>query len=695
MHSETSIPAEAAGADSIAGEAVAASATVFHDRVTMDPPSRWRWAAPWILIVLVLLAFMPALDAGLVNWDDDDLLFHNTRHHTLDGDSLHWMFTTSFAGHFQPLTWLSYWLDWTVWHREFFGFHLTSVLLHALTALALYSLIRRLLVLKDRNRPDPRSSPIVLAGLFGAALFAVHPLRVESVAWLAERRDVLSGLFYVLSVLCYVRYAAEGSHSRIDPRPTSRERFFYAAALILCGVSLLAKAAAVTLPLVLLILDVYPLRRWPAPQITPATSSAGYGRLLLEKVPFLLLGALCGWRAIIAQDEGGALYGLGAHDLLARSAQACYGVAFYLWKTMAPTNLGPLYEIPPRSVLLGSMLWISAVAVMIVLALSIAARKRFPAIPAAVAVYVVVVFPVLGFAQSGPQLVADRYSYLSCMSFSVVAAAFLARTLQNGSWRNHPQRRAVAGLVCMALITLLTRATFAQSDVWLSDTTLWRHGVKVSPQSHVAHTNFGDALARSFDQDGAARHYRRALELEPRDTVAWHHFGNLHARLGDREAAIACYLRALSIDPNRLGACFSLGRLLMETGRPQEAAKVLRDGARRHPDALELIDYLARLLSTCLDDRVRDGEEALRLALYVNRGNGTGSEGTLLTLAGAYAETGRFAKAVEVAQQAMTLAGHHGNTLFVDELQRRLSLFRDGKPYHSATFLNSYDPPQP
>ena len=152
----------------------------------------WRAAVPVALVVLVVLIFMPALDAGLVEWDDDDLLIHNTRYQELSSDALRWMFTTSFSGHFQPLTWLSYTLDWALWQRELFGYHLTNVILHALTTVVFFFIVRRLLF-ATTTAAAVRSRSVILCSAFSALLFAVHPLRVESVAWLAERRDVLSG----------------------------------------------------------------------------------------------------------------------------------------------------------------------------------------------------------------------------------------------------------------------------------------------------------------------------------------------------------------------------------------------------------------------------------------------------------------------------------------------------------------------
>ncbi|UCC30202.1 MAG: tetratricopeptide repeat protein [Phycisphaerales bacterium] len=649
------------------------------DAARTAAPTVWRFIVPVALAVLVAIVFVPALDATFVDWDDDDLLFYNTRYRTLSADSLRWMFTTSFAGHFQPLTWLSYSLDWVLWKHELFGYHLTSVVLHALTAVGLYFLARRLLTADSGDNSAIMSTPVVLSAGFAATLFAVHPLRAESVAWLAERRDVLGGLFYVLAVGCYLRYAG-AAHGRRALESVSSGRYWYVAAVASCTLSLLAKASAVTLPLVLVILDVYPLRRWGRGR--NRRSGAGRGTVI-DKLPFFVLAVAAGWRAIIAQEEGGALYSFAQHHIWARLAQASYGLMFYLWKTLWPTNLGPIYEIPPRGVLFGPMLWISLVVLATIGFTAMRTRRRLPAIPAALAVYVVVLFPVLGFAQSGPQLVADRYSYLSCMGLAVLAGAGLLRLLQTEARRRNRNRRAILSLAAALVLAALARATYAQAGVWLSAGVLWAHGVRVSPNSAVAHTNYADALVRTdvlFTD--AARHYHRALELNPFDPVALHHLADLFRRVGEIDDAIRYYLRALQVDPNRKEACFSLARLLTGTDRPQQAVEVLRDGATRHPEALDLVDYLAQLLSTHRDENVRNGEEAVKWATHVSRAHNDANPKSLLTLATAYAEAGRFDEAADTARRALELAERNGDDRLSSELQRRLTLFHQGRPYH-------------
>jgi tetratricopeptide (TPR) repeat protein len=635
----------------------------------------WRFAGPPFLVLVILIAFMPALDAGFVDWDDDDLLIHNIRYRTLSDGGLAWMLSTSFAGHFQPLTWLSYWLDWQVWNRESFGFHLTSVILHAGTALAFYFLARRLLTVGTKERR--RSTGATGAALFAALLFAVHPLRVESVAWLAERRDVLSGLFYVLAVLVYIRYTE--SADEFPAKPSRFSRFAWYAGVVLCMVlSLLAKATAVTLPLVLLILDVFPLHR-AGESRTKNLTSVQLKRCVIEKIPLLLIAVVAGWRAVVAQEAGGALFSSAEHDFPSRLAQASYGVVFYLWKSLIPTDLGPLYEIPSDEILFGPMLWLSLSGIGVIAVVAWKLRRRFPAVPVAFLAYLITVFPLLGLAQSGPQLVADRYSYLSCLSLALLGGTLLFRVLRHRWWGAAPNCRALLGLACVLIAALLTKATFAQSDVWLSPLRLWTHGVKISPDSPIANTNLADALARDERPEEAAHHYRRALELDPEDAVAWHHLGDLHARAGQSRLAIGHYVKSLRIDPNRLRACNSLGRLLIETGDARQGVEVLRDGARRHPGAYELTLYLARVLATHPDPMVRNGPEALRLIIQLQEEYGSNDLALLLTLASAYAEAGQFESAVETAGYGIDLADRVNNRRLAREFRQRMDDFSNGR----------------
>ncbi len=654
----------------------------------MCTPTAWRFVVPIALVALIILVFMTALDAGLVYWDDDDLLVNNTRYHVLSGENVKWMFTTSYAGHFQPLTWLTYSLDFAVWGMEPLGYHLTNILFHAMTAVTFYFLTRMLLAAATGTEGLTRSKPFVLSAACAAALFALHPLRAESVAWLAERRDVVSGFFYVLAVSCYVRYAMrarclsrEDGHdvaTTLRGEPAGRRRLWYAGVSISCVLSLLAKATAMTLPVVLLILDVYPLRRLGG---VTGWWTRSAGRVWTEKLPLFVLALAAGVRALAAQAQGASLTSYENHNLLARLAQACYGLTFYLTKTLWPANLGPLYEIPRPDVLIGSRLLLSLAVVVGVAVAAFVWRRRFPAIIPALATYVVVLAPVLGFAQAGPQLVGDRYSYVSCMGLAVLAGAGLLQCFRGNSWWSVGRRRAGLGVLLAAVIAVLQWATFDQADIWRSPLHLWARGVKVSPDSAIAHVNYADALMAADIIDGAAYHYRRGLKLNPNDPVGLHHFADLLERSGNDTLATAYYLSALRVDPGRRRACYSLARLLVDQGRAHDAVDVLRDSIGRHPKAWELIEFMALLLSAYPDDTIRNGEEAVSLALRVTRAKGPDDAQALLTLATALAQANRFDEAVATAEAALAITDRQNPGRLGERIKYRLGLFRIQQPY--------------
>ncbi len=619
--------------------------------------------------MLVVLAFLPALMADFVDWDDDDLLFKATYYRTLNAQSLRWMFTTNHAGHFHPLTWLSYSLDWAIWGRNAFGYHLSSVLIHATSALVVFFLTRVLIRTATVETGEPTgklpgtayNNRLTACAALAAALFAIHPLRVESVAWIAERRDVLSGLFYLSAVASYVRFAT-------SPNGRRGARWFIAS-LSLQGLSLLSKASAATLPAVLLILDVYPLRRTRGIGRPEGNNIA---KLVLEKIPFVILAGLGAWRAIIAQSASGAMYPLAEYDLVSRFAQACYGIGFYIGKTVWPFDLGPLYQLPSRDVLLGPMLYASVVFVILLAFVALGARRRAPGVTAAVLIYAVILSPVLGFFQSGPQLVADRYSYLSCVGFSMLLPASIF--VWSGRSHVHSRRPPALFVTGAALVTLLFHATATQSKIWSSSVSLWARGVEVSPDSSIAHANLADVLSAIGDLPTAAWHYQRSLELQPIDAITTHHFANVLVRLGDLGRARILYEQTLRLDPNRTGVHFRLAGLLVASGETQAAADLLRQRLRASPTDVETGELLCRVLAMHSDLFAQGAAEACTIANDIVLANGASHAPSLLLQASALARSGRLDDAMTVSLRALNLANEKGDTSLISESHRRIAI---------------------
>lgn len=659
---------------------------------------------PPSLALLVVLAFFPVLEATYVNWDDQLVLRENMDRLTWDGENVQWMWTTTYAGHFQPLTWMSYALDRSLpWPDEVFGFHASNLIYHALTAIGLYFVLRVLLQLAARERADRRSAPVVAAAAVGAALWAVHPLRVESVAWMVERRDVVSGLFFVLAIFCYLHWA-----KRADRKPVGNLAVLaYLGAILMCSLSLLAKASAATLPLVLLVMDVYPLRR--VGQLNGQSSST-WARVVLEKLPLFAVCGLAGAAAIYAQADFGAMESLGRYGIPARVAQAVYGSLFYLRRTIWPGQLSPIYELPDSSALFGPMLWFSLGGLIIVFIFAYRLRRVYPAVWVSLLAYLAIVAPVLGILQSGPQLVADRYSYLSCMGLSALAVGIVYVAVRNGVVHRKVHARALVALVSAVVIALLCRATYAQTQVWRDSVTFWSYAVATSPESGLANRCYADELAvnaraaaghGSQGQEQALRmlqvavnHYRRALEINPDDHFAHAHLAETYRMLGSRDLAIEHYRLSIVGDAHKPLRWQQLATLLLGAGQPQLAVQTLRGGIKANPETELLPDMLVQVLSTHRHRSVRNGPEAVRMAeQFVARRPDDPAK--RLLYACALAETNRFDQAIAEAEKGEQLATKQNDRLLLQSIKAALESFRAGEPMRLGKMPGDTSIPKP
>jgi hypothetical protein len=413
---------------------------------------------PAVIVIVTLAVFAPVLGNGFVEWGDRGELVENPDFRGFGLSNLYWMFTTTHQGHYQPLTWLTFAADHALWGMRPAGYHLTTLLLHAACAVVVYLIILRLV-----------GPTVILAAFCGALLFALHPLRVEAVAWATERRGPLSSLMALLAVLAYLRGARWWS-------------------LAFFALGLLAKEFVMTLPVVLVILDVYPLRR----------------RAWREKIPFFVLTLIAAVVALESSDQSGLALSLADYGMLERIGQCFYGLVFYLQKTLVPLGLSPLYSIPPDVDPFAVRYIVSALFVIALTAGLVAARKRFPAGLAAWAIFIVILSPVLGLVQTGNQLAADRYTYLPGAVIGVLIAAGLTR-LDRG-----PLVVAVVGWIALA-----SALNWPQLAVWRNDETLWTHAVEVNPRCHISNHNLGTEMARQERWEEAAAAYRRALETDP------------------------------------------------------------------------------------------------------------------------------------------------------------------------------------
>src|SRR5881396_3156322 len=446
--------------------------------VVHTPAPGWvLWLVPVLIALVTVAAFLPALQSQSVSWDDAENFLDNHYYRGLGWSQLHWMWTTH-LGHYIPLTWITLGLDYLLWGMNPVGYHLTSLLLHAANAVVFFFVVRRLLTLA---LPSPSEHGYALAVSSGVAalVFAIHPLRVESVAWVTERRDVLSGLFYLLTILLYLR-----AREREE-----RGRGWYWLSAAVFGCALLSKSMVVNLPVVLLILDFYPLRRlggavgwWSAPA----------RRVYVEKIPFVLLAAAASAVALMAQLSHNTMVSVVQLSGLGRLAVSMYGVSFYLWKTVAPVNLSPLYELPPTVNPWAMPFLLSYGLVLAITAIVLALRRRAPGLPAAWVAYIVVLLPVLGIFQSGPQIAADRYTYLAGLGWAILAGAGLLSCWRSSrrSKTGTPATWLLAG-IALCVVVGLGVLTWNQVQIWHDSEGLWTHVLAIDPQSSIAENNLG------------------------------------------------------------------------------------------------------------------------------------------------------------------------------------------------------------
>ncbi|HUG36257.1 MAG TPA: hypothetical protein VML54_04870 [Candidatus Limnocylindrales bacterium] len=506
----------------------------------LDARGRVAWGLPALVAGLSIAAFLPALGHGFVNWDDALNFVDNPSYRGLGPRQLGWMLTAVHAGHYTPLTWLTLGLDYVLWGMDARGYHLTSVLLHAATAVAFYFVSLRLLRRAATAGPDPRrDTGLRIGAAVAALLFAVHPLRAESVAWVTERRDVLSGLFFLSAIGAYLR-AVDGDRVR----PT-----WYWASVGLGAGAFLSKASTVPLPAVLLLLDVYPLRRLGGAQ------GWRVKRVWLEKLPFVAIAVPVTVVAIAALQSLGNTPSFTQMPLTLRAMIAVYGLAFYLLASIVPLDLSPLYQLPI------TITWFHFALVGAVL--GVALVRRWPAFTAAVGAYVLILLPVLRLLQGGPQIVADRYSYLACLGWALLAGAVVARP-----WKHAAAARALAAVWIVALFAL----TWQQALVWRSSVTLWSHAVAVNPESRAAHANLARAHAAEGRVAPAIAHWEETARLSGNKAHPHVAIGELYEKAGQPREARDRFLEALRVMPGLPSACQGLKRLAGDAAPPDVLA---------------------------------------------------------------------------------------------------------------------------
>ena len=647
------------------------------------------------LVAITWLVFGQTLRHGFINYDDPVYVYENPV--VASGLTLHgmgWAFTHSHGSNWHPLTWISHMVDCQFYGLNPGGHHFTNVFLHTIAVLLLFFLLWQM------------TGALWRSG-FVAAVFAIHPLHVESVAWVAERKDVLSGIFFMLTLMAYVRYARGPSLGR------------YATILVLFACGLMAKPMLVTIPFVLLLLDYWPLGRFAhSPSIK---SKAVRWRLVLEKIPLLALSIASCIATFIAQR--GAINSFELLPLALRINNALVSCLTYIWQLIWPVNLTvfylhPSYQLPFWEIAL-------AAALLITITIAAASFRKYPYLITGWLWYLVMLVPVIGVIQVGSQAHADRYTYLPQIGLCFALTWTIADL--SVSWR---YQRQILGVAAALVIAALAFRTWNQTSYWHDSESLWTHALAVNSDNDIAHSYLGNAALRKGRIDEAILHFQKVLEIYQVHNASRTHdpfanlvrpeaerdLGNALLRKGQIDEAIghlqkavelnsynvvaaesnlgyallqkgrvkesfAHLQRALEIDPDYIAAHFNLANTLLQMGRVDEAVSHLQKVLTTNPNDPEAQKNMAWVLATWPEARIRDGAKAIELAERANQLAKGQDPIITLTLAAAYAEGGRFPDAIRTAEAALQLATDSGNVALAEGIRAHIALYRSGHPF--------------
>ncbi len=567
---------------------------------------RWKTLlVPTAVAVLTFVAFLPALGNDFVSWDDDRNFLLNPNYRGLGLHQLRWMWTTFHMGHYVPLSWMTLGLDYELWGMDARGYHFTNLVLHCAGVVVVYFVALRLLRAALDSQAPVSSGALQLAAGLGVLMYSVHPLRVESVAWATERRDVLSALFVAASVLAYLRFAA--------PQRTHARRWYWiSVGLFIAG--LLSKATALTLPAVLLVLNWYPLRRVGSGRGWWTAEARSVYR---ESLPFVIPAVAIIPLTIVALAPGKQL------TFGAKLAVSAYSLVLYFWKFILPARLSPLYVMPKHIDPFQARFIAAYLAVAAALVVAFSMRRRAPAILAATACYLLIITPMLGVVQNGPQIAADRYTYHASPAIAVLIAAGSAWLLAGRG------RAATLALASLAIGTLMT-LTWRQTTYWHDSERFWRYVLSVQPESDLAHTmvgnfdlaenrldeaianyryslsidsgyvdshnNLGIALSKKGDYAAAAPLFRAALRIDPNDWTTHNNLGIAAVHLGQIDEAITEFGAVVRLNPPFADAHHNLGVALARAGRYSEAVDQFRMTLQLDPEHAEARTYLEKAL---------------------------------------------------------------------------------------------------
>jgi tetratricopeptide (TPR) repeat protein len=610
------------------------------------------------LAVLTWIVFGQTLWHDFINYDDPRYVYENTKiTGGLSLSGMAWAFTHIHSMNWHPLTTISHMLDCQLYGLSAGWHHFTNVLLHTVAVILLFLALQQM-------------TGAFLRSAFVAAVFAIHPLRVESVAWIAERKDVLSGVFFMLTLLAYIHYARAPSIWR------------YVMVALMFALGLMSKPMLVTLPFVLLLLDYWPLGR-----IREEGSNVGgqLFKLTAEKIPLIVLSAVSSVVTFVAQR--GAVGETEQLSILARINNAVVSYVVYIGQMLWPIRFAVFYPHPenrlPLWEIIASLLFLICLTV-----LAIALRKQRPYLITGWLWYLGMLVPVIGFVQVGWQGHADRYTYLPQIGLYIAATWAVADL--TALWRH---QHTILSAAAILSVGVLSWCAWIQTSYWRDSETLFRHALAVTTNNDVAENNLGIVFLGKGKVDQAISLLQAAVDLRPDNSPAQENLAKALFQKGLVADALVHYRKLLELQPDNMEVHNIVGTILIQQGRIREGVEEWQKVLAIQPDNGNAMSNLAWVFATSPEDSLRDGSQAIHLAEEALRISGGRIPVIFRTLAAAYAEKGMFAQAIQTAQHGMELANRQGNSGLAAELQTNIALYQDEKPLRDPSLANGSSSP--
>ena len=628
--------------------------------ITLAKP-RQRWLTIGVsifLLGLTWLVFGQTLRYDFVNYDDPQYVYQNTRITSgINFANVAWAFSHIHSENWHPLTTITHMLDCQLHGLNAGWHHFTNVLLHCLAVVLLFVALERM-------------TGALWHSAFVSAVFAVHPLHVESVGWIAERKDVLSAVFFMLTLLAYLHYTRAPSIGR------------YLTVALAVALGLMSKPMLVTLPFVLLLLDYWPLGRFEAHR---SNTRRQVLQLILEKIPLIALSAVSSIVTFLAQR--GAIGWTEQLPVSERVSNAFVAYVVYIRQMFWPTRLAVFYPHPENRL----PVWEISLAMIVLVGITAAAfvfRKKAPYFVTGWLWYLGMLVPVIGLVQVGWQGHADRYTYLPQIGL-YIAVTWSVPDLTR-SWRF---QRIALGAVAVLIVTVLGWCAWLQTSYWRDSETLFTRALAVTSNNDVALNNLGIVFLDKGQLDDAISKLQAAIDLRPENAPAHDNLAKAFLKKGKVAEAMVHYRRFLELEPANVEARNTLGTALIQQGHVREAIDQWQKVLATQPENGNAASNLAWVFATCPEDSIRDATRAVELGARALRISGGKIPMIYKVLAAAYAENGRFADAVETAQRGAELATIQGNPGLAAELESNIALYRSGRPLRDPSITNGSSSP--